>query len=321
MIEQLYALIDETRNVKDVTIRAYISKIQRLYGKLHGEGNDFENLDFLKKHEQVDDLIKDLRITTQRNYYSAIIVCLIAVGVEYKEDVEYYRDTLEALTQLHQDEMALNKKNEKQSNNWSTLAELKKVMNDYKKDLADRGVFSNATITKLQYELLKKWVVTNLFLHDTNPPVRAKDYGIMKIIKADDYALLSDETKDENNYLVIYSKEKKVFYFADYKTKGAYGILEIKVGKVLNSVLNIYLHFHENEAFFVDTRGMPMSANKFTQLVYEAFAPSGKHITITLLRHIYITEKFPSKDQKKKELTAARMGHSIVQQYEYAKDN
>ena len=320
-MEQLKDAINEKRNIKANSLRAYIISITKIHNAIFGKDEEIKSMDFLKDEEKVLEAIKELKLNTQKNYLSSIIVSLDAMNEKGKYDSELkeYREYLETVNKSYYEQLNKNEKSETQDENWVSLKDLRKVMNSYKADLTDRNVFKKETLTKKQFDILQRWVVANLYLGgDDNPPIRL-DYGGMKIIKANDYQKLSDEELDQNNYLVIKSRTSKFFHFADYKTKKSQGIKNIPVGKVLNSVLNIWLKFNDTEYLLVDSQGKMMSSNQLSKYINKVFEPTGKKVSANLLRHVYISEKFPVEKNKEKEDIADKMAHSIETQNTYAK--
>ena len=320
-MDKLKKAIDERRNIKENSLRAYIISIKKLHSAIFGEDKEIKNIDFLKDEDKVLDAIKDLKLNTQKNYLSAVIVSLDAMDdKKYEKELEEYREYLDKLNKAYQEELNENKKTEDQEENWVSMKNLKKVMNSYKADLQDRNVFKKekGTLTKKQMDILQMWVVANLYLHDDNPPIRL-DYGGMKIISENDYEDLSEDELETNNYLVVKSRTNKYFHFGNFKTKKSHGTKKIPVGKVLNSVLNIWLKFNETDHLLIDSRGNPMSSNQLSKYIAKTFEPTGKRVTANLLRHIYISEKHPVKENEDKKETADKMLHSVGTQEKYSK--
>lgn len=320
-MDKLKKAIDERRNIKENSLRAYIISIKKLHSAIFGDDKEIKNIDFLKDEDKVLDAIKDLKLNTQKNYLSAVIVSLDAMDdKKYEKELTEYREYLDKLNKAYQEELSENKKTEDQEENWVSMKNLKKVMNSYKSDLTDRNVFKKdkGTLTKKQMDILQMWVVANLYLHDDNPPIRL-DYGGMKIISENDYDDLSDDDLETNNYLVVKSRTNKYFHFGNFKTKKSHGTKKIPVGKVLNSVLNIWLKFNETDHLLIDSRGNPMSSNQLSKYIAKTFEPTGKRVTANLLRHIYISEKHPVKENEEKKETADKMLHSVGTQEKYSK--
>jgi 23S rRNA pseudoU1915 N3-methylase RlmH len=268
-MEQLKKAIDKRRNIKENSLRAYIISIKKLHNAIFGDDKEFKNIDFLKDENKVLDAIKDLKLNTQKNYLSAVIVALDAMDdKKYEDELTEYRDYLDKLNKAYQEELNENKKTEEQEENWVSMKNLKKVMNSYKSDLSDRNVFKKekGSLTKKQMDILQMWVVANLYLHDDNPPIRL-DYGNMKIISENDYNDLNDEDLETNNYLVVKSRTNKFFHFGNFKTKKSHGTKKIPVGRILNSVLNIWLKHNDTDHLLIDSRGNAMSSNQLSKYI------------------------------------------------------
>ena len=156
-------------------------------------------------------------------------------------------------------------------------------------------------------------------IDNKNPPLR-NDYTPMEIVSLSQYNSLSDKELEDNNYLVIQSRNKKYFSFGEYKTSKTYGIKKIDIGSKLNSVLNIYLKYHDSKYLLLNNRGEPMSANGLTKYIQKVFEPTGKKISANLLRHIYISEFITGPTLKEKEELGEKMGHNVATQELYKKN-
>ena len=62
-----------------------------------------------------------------------------------------------------------------------------------------------------------------------------------------------------------------------------------------------------------------MSENTLSKYIVKVFDPSGKHITLNLLRHIFISENVDLEKIKKEKETAEKMMHSSDMQKDYVK--
>jgi hypothetical protein len=310
--------IDNKRNIKPNSLKAYLISLQKTHDFIEGKG-ELEDLNFLKNEEEVVEKLQDLKLSTQKNYLSAIIVALDAMNDEgdYDDELEYYRGYLAELQKQHQEEQEKQQKTKSQDENWVSMKQLRKVMNGYKADIMERELLTKPELNRKQFDLVQKWVVANLFLDDENPPTRL-DYAPMKVIKEEDFNKLSDEDKEDNNYLVLKSRNKKYFHFGEYKTAKKYGANVIPVGKKLNSVLNIWLRINPTDSLLLNSQGKPQTANGLGKYITKVFEPTGKKIGVNLLRHIFITEKFEPQLEEKQEV-AKKMSHSVATQELYAK--
>lgn len=206
---------------------------------------------------------------------------------------------------------------QKQTDNWASLTELKAVLKGYERELKDDGVLTGrGVLPSHTFRLLRRWVIGMLYLSgDDNPPVRL-DYRDARLIDKKAWLKMPAADREGKNWLVITGRNKKVFVFGRYKTFATHGVLEVPVGKPLNRVLNIWFRYHEGP-FLLDR--FPFAASRMTELINSVFAPTGKRIGASMLRHVYITEKFPA-DLAHREEIARKMAHTVGQQTLYALD-
>ena len=291
-MESLKRAIDEKRNIKPNSLNAYVISISKLHKATEGDG-EFKNLDFLKDTKEIKEFLSSLKLSTQKNYLASIIVSLDAMNTKGKYDdlIKEYREILDDTHNKYVEDYENGEKSESQKKNWASMKELKKVMAMYLRDIKERELFSKEELNKKQMALMQKWVIANLFLNEENPPTRL-DYSPMEIISKGEYDKLDEEERKENNYLVVLSRNNKFLSFNEYKTSGKYGENQVKVGKKLNSVLNIWLKYNKTDSLLLNSQGKPMSANGLGKEIKKVFEPTGKNISVNMLRHIFISEKY-----------------------------
>ena len=318
-MESLKRAIDEKRNIKPNSLNAYVISISKLHKATEGDG-EFKNLDFLKDTKEIKEFLSSLKLSTQKNYLASIIVSLDAMNTKGKYDdlIKEYREILDDTHNKYVEDYENGEKSESQKKNWASMKELKKVMAMYLRDIKERELFSKEELNKKQMALMQKWVIANLFLNEENPPTRL-DYSPMEIISKGEYDKLDEEERKENNYLVVLSRNNKFFSFNEYKTSGKYGENQVKVGKKLNSVLNIWLKYNKTDSLLLNSQGKPMSANGLGKEIKKVFEPTGKNISVNMLRHIFISEKYPKEKLDEKSQDAKKMVHSVDMQEKYSK--
>lgn len=317
-MDQLTKLIQEKRKLRPASIKTYISNIVKLHEKM-GKGRDVKSLDFLKDYDAVMDTIKDFKLSSRKTALASIVVGLSAYDDKYSTVLDKYRDDMYNDATEYRKVIEEQNKTPKEDKNWVSIKKLKQVLTRTKKDLTGRGVFSKDELNKKEMDMLQQWVAGMIYIgDDKNPPLR-NDITPMSVISNTDYRKLSeDELK--KNYLVVQSRNKKFFSLGEYKTAGKYGLKKIELGSKLNSVMNIWLKYNKTPYLIYNNKGEAMSPNGLTKLLNKTFESTGKKISSTLLRHIYITEKFPPTDTlKEKQRVASAMGHSVGQQELYKK--
>jgi hypothetical protein len=315
-IETLKKKINDKRDIRESSLNAYIFNINKLH-KLMFDKN-VESLDFLKKKDDVMKAIESKKLSTRKSYLASVVVSLMATDSD-EDLIKFYRNEMEDLAKKFNQEMVTQRKSETQDKNWVSLERLRKVMRKYRNELNEKKIFQKDKdkLTNKEFDLLQKWVVSSLYILDDNPPLR-NDY-LMKVISQKDYDKLTEDQKKKQNYLVNKSRNNKTFSLGEYKTAGKYGTKLIPVGKKLNSVLNIWLKFNTSGNLLLNSKKEPMTSNGLTKYLNKVFEPTGKNnISSSMIRHIFITDKFPPKLEEKQEV-ADKMGHSVSQQELYAK--
>lgn len=319
-LEKLRNAINDKRRIRENSMKLYIQNLNKLSKMINGD-KEVDNLDFLEDKEKVDEVLEDKKLTTRKTYYASILVGLSAMDYDNKELATKYRDEMEEMADTNNKQIKEQRATETQQENWVSLEKLRKVMKDYRNELNMKGIFKKdkENITRRDRDLLQKWIAVSLYLmDDENPPIRL-EYGDMKIIANSLYNKMSPEDKEKGNYLVVKSRNNKAFSLGDYKTSGKYGVKVIPVGKKLNSALNIWLKFNDSGHLLLNSKDESLTRNGLTKLLNKAFEPTGKrNIGASMLRHIYITERFPP-DNAEREEVASKMGHSVSQQTDYAK--
>tara|TARA_R110000824_G_scaffold389331_1_gene585363 strand:+ start:204 stop:1166 length:963 start_codon:yes stop_codon:yes gene_type:complete len=308
--------IRKVRTIKDSSLNLYIQNLKKLNEKIF-KTKEIKNLSFLEDKQKVLDAICDMKPSTRKTIFASILVVMMAKKMDEKV-IQFYRDEMEILAKEYTDRIESQKKSTNEKENWVELKTLRKIVNKYKTDINDRKLFDKdpSTLTPKEFDLIQKWVVGSLYTTDDNPPLR-NDY-IMSTIKYKEFSKLSEEKKKKQNFLVVKSRNQKFFSLGDYKTDTIYGLKEISVGKKLNSVLNKWLDVNSSGCLLLNSKREPMSSNSLGKYINKVFEPSGKKLGASMLRHIYITTKFPPMLDERKEV-ADKMAHSVEQQTLYSK--
>jgi hypothetical protein len=320
-MEKLREDIKKGRDMKDTSLTAYLRNISKLAKGITKK--EFKTLAFLKEYKKVIDFIDDKSLSSQRVSLASILVALSPSGrgkykKGYEEVAKKYTRYLTTQAKTYDDNIKTQRKSAKQKGNWATRAELEKVRKKYLSNIKRIGYTQKdkdfkAGKEKRHRELLQKYVVASLYL--LHPP-RRNSYANMKIISNKDYEKLSKGEMENNNYLVIVSRNKKFFSFGNYKTSKKYGVVEKQVERKLNTVLNLWLKFNDSEYLLLNSRGGKMTTNGLTKFLQKTFAPTGKKISSTMLRHIFVSEEFDPEVYKKMQEVAKDMGHSVAEQQE-----
>jgi hypothetical protein len=126
-------------------------------------------------------------------------------------------------------------------------------------------------------------------------PKRA-DLGAVKIYKED------DPRKTDENYIVLRSEGTSYLVMNLYKTSKYYQTVEEDLPDELTADLRKSLARHPRNYVFIKENGEPMSNNTYSVFVKNIFEQLfGRATGVSLLRHIYITEKLDFDDMTLQE--------------------
>jgi hypothetical protein len=313
--EELIKILKEKRpNLRESSLKLYTNNMNKL-SKLLGE-EEFKNVDFLLDKNEIEKVLEGKSNHTIKTYYASIVVVMMALNMK-ESVIEEYRKDMEVLQEDYKNMTEGQKKTEKQEKNWLSYDELVEIMNKLRKRVNYDGLLKKSELSKKEFDLMQQWVVASLYLlePDHNPPVRL-DYADMEIISDKDYNKIENPKK---NYLVIKSRNNKYFAFNDYKTSRSYNEKEIKVGPKLNSVINNWLRYNKSGHLLLNANREPLSSNGLTKLLNKIFGGTGKKVSVSMIRHAYLSDRYEADNEDKKKIADAMM-HSTSQQKEYIKE-
>lgn len=315
---QISNKINKSRNIKNSSLQAYINNLQKILKLLKLDIN-LENLDkALNKPNDIINLLKNKKVSTIRNFLASIVVYLSS---DKKNDdlVKKYRELMDKYQKQNNEEISNNKKTQSQTDNWVSLEKLQEVVKNYKKKIDIEKILKKDELNKNEFDLLQRWVVGNLYIGDEqNPPIR-NSYSQMQIISDKDFNRLSKNDKTKN-YLVVKSKNNKFFSLGDYKTSDKYGTKEIIVGKKLNKVLNHWLKYNKSKNLLLNSKNEQMTPNSLTKYLQKVFESTGKNISSSIIRSIYISHHFPPQTKERNEMAEKMLHSTAVQSNVYAKN-
>ena len=291
-MKTLHDLIKAKRpTLKDTSIRTYCTSIKRI-----APDKKLDSLEFMQDVDAVLAKIEDIPLPTKRSIITAIVVALDAT-VGKNEAHSRYSDALTQLTLMHAHELGFNKKSAKETENWTSKDSLIAVAKRLIKD----GPGNQRSLIAALYTM--------------QAPTRL-DYYDMEIVGKGANML------DTKNYLQVINRSKKTFIFNDYKSSSTYKTVKIPVNKELNKIINKYMKLNPGLTYLLEnekTKGKAMSRNALGKTIPKIFESTGKHITLNLLRHIYISEHIDIEKTKEQNELAKNMMHSPQTALTYAK--
>jgi hypothetical protein len=281
------------REISETSKNIYSKNISRL-----NDNNEIKNYNFLKKTENIMSKINHLKPNSQRTYLISIVSTIKGLKGFDKEFKIYYDKMME----LNKDLKVNNTKSDVQIENWISQDKVKEIFDEYFEKV--RPLLKLKKVNEKEWDDILDFIVLSLYV--LNEPRRNKDYQLMKVIKSSKD--LNEDYKNFNYYLPVNSK----FLFYNYKTKGTYQLQEINVNELLQNILLQYLKLHplrkeKNFYLLVEYNGEELKqVNSITRILNRIFE---KKIGVSMLRNIYLTDKFKKPLEILKE-TANNMGTS-----------
>ena len=316
-MDLLLKKIEEARNLKPSSAKAYLTNLNKLNEMFDGKFSTTV-LNFDKTKQILTTFVskktgKVLSQSTIKNFVALLnVVVQVWDKTAKKKNVAFMNQLLESYSKWLNDlkvayeaRIKTGKKTDKEKDLWIDYPELKKEAIEFyeKKVRANKINYKKKQVlTKTERDILKSYLICCLYLLDpkNNPPIR-NEYAGMKVITKQQWIDLSNKDRYSNNYLIIFSKNKKEFHFANTKNSQ----VEHKiVSGPLNRVINLYLKFHDNREYFLYLKNekKPMDRNSLTKFCMRTFnAATGKKISTSMLRKIVDTYLFKELKQKIKE--------------------
>ena len=327
MLEQIILQIKNARDINNNSVKIYLGKINMLHQKIFK--SRAQNIQFLKDVPTVMTHVNEMNMSSKRVCLSAILVFISPIKKtptpEWRDIYNTYNQHLRDAMEEYKLYLQGQKMTIRQRQNWTTMKALHSVRNSYYYYIKKLGyIGKHKTVNDLKkpkkhLDLLQKWVVSSLYT--LAPPRRSLDYRTMKVISLKKFNRLPKEVKDYHNYLVIQSRNRKMFNFGEYKTRSTYGCQQFPVGKELNTVLNLWRRYNTSEYLLLKDGNKPFDGSSYNKYLHSVFESTGKRVSSSLIRNIYLTEMFHGESTIFfKEKIATAMGHSInTQQSIYRK--
>ena len=300
-------------NISDSSLKAYISNLKILHNLVKGN-KDIKSLNYLLDYDKIMNLIKDKARTTIKNYLVAIVVAL-----QHDEDYEaahkkYYAKMLELQNEVL-DNYEHQEKNERQEANWIDHKDILKLLKKLRgiiKPLLEKPVIKLNVKDKI---LIQQVLLLYLYSGKSFPPIR-NDFDNMRVYR-------KDPKKDDENYLVL-NKTNSYFVLNKFKTDKR-GQQVIKWSdKLLKALINDWLNITKSDYLLVNaSENTPMTPNGISKNLVKLFnAYTDKNVSSSLLRTIYITDKYKNANlsiKEKKKLGQEMLHSSKMAEEVYAK--
>lgn len=286
-----------SKNITESSKKLYLANLTRL------NGGPIKNLKFLNDVAVIQEKLQKYKPNTQRSYIISIVSLLKSLKDKQKKFSKLYDSYYTILDTMNKSLKDNTEKTEKEEKEWIGQDAVKERFETNRMLLEE--LKDKKKLTGEEYEKLLHLVVLSLFV--LQKPRRNKDYQDAYIVKK-----YKPELGTDKNYLDLFKNE---FHFNNYKTQGTYKTQTCEASPMLREIIDFYLRFHPLKAklregpipLLVDEKGEPFTQNNsLTRMLYKIF---GSKIGSSMLRKLYLTDKYAAVMKEMKEDTAA-MGTS-----------
>ncbi|MFZ4671449.1 MAG: hypothetical protein ACOYLT_05480 [Flavobacterium sp.] len=285
-------------NLSQSSIRTYMSNINKTSRDI---GKPIETIaDIINLHKDILESLMNYRPNIRKTKLSAFIVALDEKE-KTPDDTAKIIETFRK--QLYFDADDVEKQEEKQKlsasqeENYITWDEVMKVYENLKTEA--EPLFKLPTLNKKQFNKLQEFILLSCYV--LIPPRRSLDYAQFKIRNPD---------MDADNYMLVKGKKKEAtFHFNAYKNSKRLGKQEIKIPNALRNIIQKWMLKNPHEYMIVNGVGKKIEQPKINLILNNIF---GKNIGSSMLRHIFLTQKYGNVDLIDIRETTNAMGNSEI---------
>ena len=285
------------------TLKVYLTSIKRLYKTISNSdvpknGTWLVNPELKKK-------VKALPLGTRRSLNSGALIA--SKMWDLKKAREYWAKEVETDSTEYDKKRSSNKASEKEKENWTGYAALKKASTEYKRSIG--RIFKNPDYTTKSLFLYTKYVCVRFY----------STYAFRN-----ELATVKLEGGSNDNLLI--KKKGGTFKVAlrQHKTSRKVGTLEVDIDKNVSKVLKRYIKYRSkvpqvtHKFLLSNSRGAPLSQRMLGNILREITSRFlGKRFATRQLRIMQATAD--SELIKKAQEAAKKQLHSIKQHGEYAR--
>jgi hypothetical protein len=287
------------------TLRTYASLLRGFFYRHHPGSADFD-IEWFKDADNMLHLVADLQPTPRKGILSAILAATCAKG-ESDEKIKAIMlqdtTTIKGTISSH--------KTAKEEANWVSQADVRARYDALVRETAPlwkKNEKTPADIQAIQQQIILA-CTGGLFI----PPRRSLDWCSFKLRNMNKASAKADGVVDAN--LDNYRDGSKLF-FNRYKTAKSYGEQQVAIPRPFGLLLTKWAAVQRDDYLLCDLHGRPLTNVSINQKLNEIF---GKHVSVNILRHSFISEKFPGVDIETITQNAHDMGNSIGEQLAYIK--
>jgi len=305
-LDSIQGLILEKRpTASATTVRTYASTLRSFFYRHHAGSADFDP-DWFKNTDHMLELVADLQPKPRKCILSAIISITTEKGAT--------DDKLSELMRADTDHIKKNfssLKTPKEEANWVTQADIKARYDALVREVAPLWKKTDKTAADIQ--AIQQQIILactgGLFV----PPRRSLDWCAFMLRNMNKEGAKPDGVvqTELDNY-----REKDKLVFNRYKTAKSYGEQQVTLPRAFALLLTKWAKVQPSDFLLTDIHGRPLTSVSLNKKLNEIF---GKQVSVNILRHSFISEKYPSINLESVTQNAHDMGNSVTEQLAYIK--
>lgn len=288
-------------NLAASSIRTYSSILRNVADSINKKEMTVE--DCVTHHKDILKAMSDLAPRLRKTRLSALVVFL---GDDPKNEraLDSFRTQMMRDSRQADNEKDEQKMTDKQKEAMIPLSEVMKMYHSLEKEVSP--LMKRESIDKRQFQKIQMYVLLSCLL--LIPVRRSLDFTEFKIRNID---------KQKDNFYCV-EKRKPYFYFNCYKTKSTYHQQKEEIPPKLQKIIQKWIDINPHDYLLMNTQqSNKINPTQLTGMLYSFF---GRPISTSMLRHIFLTDRY--KDiPALKELkdVAQRMAHSLEESLSYVK--
>lgn len=284
-------------SLSDSSIKSYVSSLRSLSRQI---GKVLDTSDkYVKYQKLILDSMKDAKPSSRKTRIAGIVSILDTdendKKKEYKDALNEYRKVMLDDVKTLKSKDASQQMSEKQKENYISWEQVMEIYNTLKKDVAplwNKYSWKSNEFYKLQdFVLLSSYVLI--------PPRRSQDFTDLKI---------RNVNPQKDNY--IYKKNDYRLIFNSFKNAKRIGSQGVILPKALRDIYNKWSKIQKSDYMFSSYDGRKLTQQKLGFYLNRIFG--GKKISSSMLRHIYLTEKFGDVNLKELQDITHSIGNSNI---------
>ena len=282
--------------LSESSIKTYSFVIKSLNKRMYGD----DKIDVERFRKDKSKIIEDMSNQKPNVIRTALSALILLTG---DED---FRSLLNKKIKEQKEALSNNEMNDKQKENWVSEEDIKKKLEELRKQA--NIFYKKRSLTPQELQRLQDYIILAIMGGVYIAPRRSLDFTEM---------MIDDLPKNKNNVNYI---ENGSFVFNVYKTAKTYGEQKLKIPLTLKNIIKKWKTKNPTDYLFFDIRHNKLTPIKLNQRLNCIF--DGKKVGSTALRRTYLTEKYEDTINEMKDLSEdmKKMGSSKSQVNHYVKN-